>query len=237
MRPAPPTGLSLQDAVAAPNYITPSGYRRLVEELVFLATEERPKVVREVSDAAAEGDRSENAAYIYGKRRLREIDRRMRFLSVRLRDVQVVDARGRESDRVFFGAHVTIEDEDGEQSTYQIVGVDEVDVKAGRISWQSPVGRALLGKRLDDAISVSWHAGQREITIVEVDYDPETTESVRSLAAQVVDVPDEDAEGSGDVEPPTPVRKTPSKKAPGRSAPSHKGRAASRASKTRGRRS
>jgi transcription elongation factor GreB len=159
--------------VADKNYITPGGYKRLVDELSELATVERPRVVREVADAAAEGDRSENAAYIYGKRRLREIDRRMRFLTVRLRNVQVVDARGRSSDRVFFGAHVTIEDEDGESATYQIVGVDEFDVNAGKISWQSPVGRALLGKRVDDTAIVRMDERQRELTVVEIEYEPE----------------------------------------------------------------
>src|SRR5258708_8191266 len=113
--------------MAEKNYITPSGYKRLVDELTHLATVERPRVVREVSDAAAEGDRSENAAYIYGKRRLREIDRRMGFLSRRLKYVAVVDNKESRGDRVFFGARVEVEDEDsGEVLRYHIVGVDEV---------------------------------------------------------------------------------------------------------------
>jgi len=152
------------------NYITPTGYRRLVDELTELATVERPKVVREVSDAAAEGDRSENAAYIYGKRRLREIDRRMGFLQRRLKDVAVVDPSRSPTDRVFFGATVEVEDDDGQTRRYQIVGVDEVDAANGRISWKSPVGRALLGKRVDDTVTVRWHAGERELTIVEIRY-------------------------------------------------------------------
>ncbi len=154
------------------NYITPGGYRRLVDELTQLATVERPKVVREVADAAAEGDRSENAASIYGKRRLREIDRRMGFLTRRLKIVHVVHPEGQRKDRVFFGATVELEDDaSGDSLTYQIVGVDEVDVPAGRISWQSPVGRALLGKKVDDTVKVVWHAGKRSLTIVDIRYE------------------------------------------------------------------
>ncbi len=155
------------------NYITPRGYRRLVDELTGLATIERPKVVREVADAAAEGDRSENAAYIYGKRRLREIDRRMRFITRRLRNVVVVDNREQRSGRVFFGATVVVEDEAGAELTYSIVGVDEVEAAQGRISWKSPVGRALLGKAEGDTVSVKWHAGHRRLTIVEIRYGTE----------------------------------------------------------------
>jgi transcription elongation factor GreB len=158
--------------VSEKNYITPAGYKRLVDELTELATVERPKVVREVSDAAAEGDRSENAAYIYGKRRLREIDRRMGFLQRRLKDVVVVKPEEARRDRVFFGAFVAVEDDDGEEHTYQIVGVDEVEAERGRISWKSPVGKALLGKRVDDTVMVRWHAGQRELTIVSIAYTP-----------------------------------------------------------------
>jgi transcription elongation factor GreB len=158
--------------VAEKNYITPSGYKRLVDELTQLATVERPKVVREVSDAAAEGDRSENAAYIYGKRRLREIDRRMGFLTRRLKIIHVVKSAEQRKDKVFFGAFVEVEDDDsGEALTFQIVGVDEVDAGAGRISWQSPVGRALLGKEVDDTVKVKWHAGSRKLTIVDIRYD------------------------------------------------------------------
>jgi len=158
------------------NYITPRGIKALVDELTHLGTKERPKVCREVSDAAAEGDRSENAAYIYGKRRLREIDRRMGFLSRRLRNVVVVDATEQRHDRAFFGAYVEVEDEDsGEALKLQIVGVDEVDAHAGRISWQSPVGKALLGKKIDDSVHVRWQSGKlsgkRSLTIVGIHYD------------------------------------------------------------------
>jgi transcription elongation factor GreB len=160
--------------VAEKNYITPGGYKRLVDELTYLATVERPRVVREVSDAAAEGDRSENAAYIYGKRRLREIDRRMGFLQRRLENVQVVKPEQQDEQlkqSVRFGAFVTIEDEEGEEHVYQIVGVDEVEAKRGKISWKSPVGRALLGKKIDDEVRVKWHAGQRELTVVDITYE------------------------------------------------------------------
>jgi transcription elongation factor GreB len=158
--------------VTQKNYITREGYKRLVDELTHLATVERPKVVREVSDAAAEGDRSENAAYIYGKRRLREIDRRMGFLQRRLKDVQIVEPKAEQKGRVFFGATVEVEDEDsGESLSFRIVGVDESDPKSGDISWQSPVGKALLGKRVGDSVKVKWHAGSRELTITEISYD------------------------------------------------------------------
>ena len=157
--------------MATKNYITRVGYKNLVDELTQLATVERPKVVREVSDAAAEGDRSENAAYIYGKRRLREIDRRMGFLQRRLEHMQVVKAEEQQKDRVRFGAFVTIEDEEGDERVYQIVGVDEVDAGHGKISWKSPVGRALLGKEVDDEVKVRWDAGERELVIVDIRYD------------------------------------------------------------------
>jgi transcription elongation factor GreB len=162
--------------MAEKNYITPEGYKRLVDELTELATVERPKVVREVSDAAAEGDRSENAAYIYGKRRLREIDRRMGFLQRRLEHVQVVKSEEQQKDRVRFGAWVTVEDEEGEERVWRIVGVDEVDAKGGHISWKSPVGRALLGKHVDDEVKVRWDAPgktvERELVVLGISYEP-----------------------------------------------------------------
>ena len=154
-----------------PNYITPTGYKRLADELTFLHTKKRPEVVSALADAAAEGDRSENAEYIYRKRQLRDIDRRMRFLSKRLDDVRIVDPRAQpHRDRVFFGATVRVEGADGEEATYRIVGVDETDGAAGDISWQSPVGRALLGKSIGDTVTVRWHAGLRELTVAEIDY-------------------------------------------------------------------
>ncbi len=177
--------------MATKNYITPLGWRVLIDELTELITVERPRVVREVSDAAAEGDRSENAAYIYGKRRLREIDRRAGFLQRRLALAEVVDGRKQSRARVFFGALVEIEDEAGETLQYQVVGVDEVDAKAGRISWESPVGRALLGKAVGDSVRVQWHAGERELEIVSIDYrdDPPPGDSaaVRALLEEGLD--------------------------------------------------
>jgi len=155
---------------AEKNYITRVGHRRLTEEFDFLRGKKRPEVVGALADAAAEGDRSENAEYIYRKKQLREIDRRLRFLAKRLDIAVIVDpTEQKRRDRVFFGATVTIEDDEGKTATYRIVGADET-VAAGDISWRSPVGRALLGKALGDTVSVTWHAGMRELTIAEIDY-------------------------------------------------------------------
>ncbi|MRG91866.1 transcription elongation factor GreB [Polyangium spumosum] len=153
-----------------PNYITPEGARRLSEELGRLRSVDRPRIVQEVADAAAQGDRSENAEYIYGKRKLREIDRRMHYLTKRLESAVVVDPKEQKGDKVFFGAAVEVEDEDGKRHTYRIVGEDEIDSKAGRISWKSPVGRALLGKRPGDVVTVRRPAGDIEMEIVSVKY-------------------------------------------------------------------
>ena len=168
----------------AKNYITPRGWRAIIDELTQLLVTERPRVVREVSDAAAEGDRSENAAYIYGKRRLREIDRRAGFLQRRLDLVEVVDGRKQSRERVFFGALVDVEDEEGAAIRYQIVGVDEVDAKAGKVSWVSPIGQAILGKRVGDTVSVKWHAGARELVVEAIDYlnDPPPGDSAELRA-------------------------------------------------------
>src|SRR2546421_4521799 len=153
------------------NYIRPDGYRRLADELEFLRHKKRPEVVSALSDAAAEGDRSENAEYIYRKRQLREIDRRLRFLAKRLDVALVVDPREqRRRDRVFFGATVGVEDDEGARHVYRIVGVDEVEGASGVISWRSPVGSALLGKTIGDTVTVRWHAGTREITVVSIEY-------------------------------------------------------------------
>lgn len=178
VRIAPPRRPSYAPAVAdkekkpaETNYITPAGFKRLADELTFLRTKKRPEVVGALADAAAEGDRSENAEYIYRKRQLREVDKRLRFLSKRLDDVQIVDpATQPRRDRVFFGATVTVEDEEGETATYRIVGVDETDGAAGDISWKSPVGRALLGKSEGDTVTARWHAGLRELTIAKIVY-------------------------------------------------------------------
>jgi transcription elongation factor GreB len=155
-------------------YITAEGAKKLRAELDQLWTVERPRVTQEVSDAAAQGDRSENAEYIYGKRRLREIDRRVRFLSKRLEEITVVSESPTHPDRVFFGAYVTVEDDAGQPHTYRIVGGDESDVDKGWISIDSPVARACLGKRCDDTVTVRAPRGEVEYTITEVTYDAPT---------------------------------------------------------------
>jgi transcription elongation factor GreB len=152
------------------SYITPDGAKKLRAELDQLWTVERPRVTQEVADAAAQGDRSENAEYIYGKRRLREIDRRVRFLSKRLDDVIVVNEPPTDPSRVFFGAWVTLEDEDGHEVTYRIVGPDESDVDQGWISMEAPVAKALLGKRDGDEVTVRRPKGDITYAIVGVRY-------------------------------------------------------------------
>jgi transcription elongation factor GreB len=152
-----------------PNYITPEGAKKLARELDQLKTQDRPKIVEEVSVAAAEGDRSENASYIYGKKKLREIDRRIRFLTKRLEAARVITEM-HDGDMVFFGAFVTVEDEAGAKREYRIVGEDEVDPKAGRISWRSPLGRALLKKTAGDVVTVQRPAGAVEFTLIAVRY-------------------------------------------------------------------
>jgi len=136
-----------------------------------LWSDERPRVTREVSAAAAQGDRSENAEYIYGKKRLREIDSRLEFLNKRLDEVSVIEPRDRGDGRVYFGAWVRISDEAGEQSLYQLVGPDEFDVQSGRISMDSPVGRALLRKEVGDEVSVRLPNGDVVFEILEVRYE------------------------------------------------------------------
>ena len=155
----------------AKHYITPEGAKKLRAELDHLWTVERPRVPQEVADAAAQGDRSENAEYIYGKRRLREIDRRVRFLSKRLDDIVVVNEAPSDARRVFFGAYVTVEDEEGEQVEYRIVGPDESDVDKKWISMEAPVAKALMGKRLDDEVTVARPKGNIAYTIVKIRYE------------------------------------------------------------------
>ena len=156
---------------SGPAYITREGAAALRSELAQLWTKERPRVTQEVADAAAQGDRSENAEYIYGKKRLREIDRRVRFLSKRLDVVKVVVEPPDDPDRAFFGAYVTIEDDsDGVARTYRIVGADESHVERGFISIDSPVARALLGKRAGDAVIVKVPRGDLEYTVTKVEY-------------------------------------------------------------------
>ena len=154
------------------NYITPAGHARLRDELEHLVKRERPHVVEVVAWAASNGDRSENGDYIYGKRRLREIDRRIRFLTKRIENAEVVDPlRQGNNDQIFFGARVTIAEADGVENTYTIVGVDETDVAQGRISWISPLARALIKAREGDSIRFQSPVGVREIDILEVSYE------------------------------------------------------------------
>jgi transcription elongation factor GreB len=152
------------------NYITPEGAKRLQEELAHLRSKERPKVVQEVADAAAQGDRSENAEYIYGKKRLREIDRRMHFLTKRLESAVVVEPRTDGAERIFFGARVEVEDEDGVKAVYRIVGEDEIDLKRGHISYKSPLGRTLLKRTKGETVVFVRPSGEIELTIVAVTY-------------------------------------------------------------------
>ena len=162
---------SLQLPPGTRNYITPSGQTRLRTELEQLLRVDRPQVVEVVHWAASNGDRSENGDYIYGKRRLREIDRRIRFLTRRLDLAEVVDpARQSNVEQVFFGATVTLEDEQGVEQTYQIVGVDETDLSRGRLSWISPLARALLKARAGDLVRFQSPAGWREVEIVGIAY-------------------------------------------------------------------
>ncbi|MBF0362224.1 MAG: transcription elongation factor GreB [Oligoflexia bacterium] len=164
------------------NYITKSGYQKLQSELDNLLKIERPQITKVIALAAANGDRSENADYIYGKRRLREIDRRINFLQGRLNIAVVVDKQENQNNdqsnnnfdfnKVQFGATVTVmsEDDGGVEKTYTIVGVDEVDINKGRISWKSPLGNSLMGKQESDVVSFNTPNGKKELEIIEIKY-------------------------------------------------------------------
>lgn len=163
------------EAIALPkgtkNYLTKAGYQALREELLHLMNTERPEVVQVVSWAASNGDRSENGDYIYGKKRLREIDRRMRFLTKRLEIAEVVDPSQQPTrDRVFFGATVVYADQEGEEFRVTIVGVDEADPLNGKISWISPVARALIKAEEGEVVSLRTPAGIQELDILEISY-------------------------------------------------------------------
>lgn len=153
-------------------YITPQGAQRLREELDHLWRVKRPQVTQAVSEAAAQGDRSENAEYIYGKKQLREIDRRIRFLQKRLDVLKIVDRPPSDTSRVYFGAWVRLESETGDMVEYRIVGPDESDINKGLISIDSPLARALLKKTMDDEVTVSLPRGQTVYTVLEVRYAP-----------------------------------------------------------------
>jgi transcription elongation factor GreB len=161
---APPAGVR--------NYITPEGHARLRAELRELTRVERPKVVEIVSWAAGNGDRSENGDYIYGKRRLREIDRRIRYLLKRLEIAELVDpAEQRNRDRVFFGATVTYEDSKGEERTVRIVGIDEARIEHGEVSWISPIARALMRAQEGDLLELRTPAGPETIEVIRIAYE------------------------------------------------------------------
>ena len=152
------------------NYVTPAGYARMKAELKHLLDVERPEVVGIVHWAASNGDRSENGDYIYGKKRLREIDRRIRFLIQRLEIAEVVDSRSGEQDQVFFGATVSVRDSAGRARSVSIVGMDEVDPARGRVSWISPIAKALLKSRVGDSVTLRSPAGAEELEVQEIRY-------------------------------------------------------------------
>lgn len=154
-----------------PNYITPAGWRSLKDELYRLVNKERPEIVQIVNWAASNGDRSENGDYLYGKRRMREIDRRIRFLTKRLEAAQVVDPETREAtDQIFFGATVTLLRGNGSEQTVKIVGIDEIDTAKNKISWISPLARCLIKAREGDEVSLNTPEGREDIEILEVAY-------------------------------------------------------------------
>lgn len=159
--------------IPASKYITVEGYHKLNDELQYLWKEKRPVVTQAVQEAAAQGDRSENAEYIYGKKQLREIDRRVRFLSKRLDDMTVVDRVPEDQSRVFFGAWVELENEAGDTETYRLVGPDETDAARGYISIDAPLARALLKKQVDDEVEVRTPAGERCLFINRIWYHEE----------------------------------------------------------------
>jgi len=166
-RPPPPV---------SSKYITPEGKQRLEEELEFLWRKKRPEVTRALSAAAAEGDRSENAEYIYRKKQLREIDARVRFLRKRLENMKVVGGVPDDTSRVFFGAWVTVEDDAGDEILYRVVGPDETDFQKEFISMDSPIGKALMGKSLDAEVEVETPQGKKILYIVDIEYKTQNTQ-------------------------------------------------------------
>jgi transcription elongation factor GreB len=151
--------------------MTPAGHKNLVDELEQLIKNERPEVTKLIQWAASNGDRSENADYLYGKRRLREIDRRIRFLSQRLDSAVIVDPAKIKSDKIQFGARVEVMDEEGNKKSFTIVGVDEVDTARQRISWQSPIGKNLIGKSVGDEVLVKVPAGDLIFEVISINYN------------------------------------------------------------------
>ena len=148
------------------NLITPQGYDKLYSELRHLADNERPQLLEEIAAAAAQGDRSENAEYIYGRKRLREVDKRINFLKSRLERAKIIDPKLQRSEKIDFGATVTIADDEGRHKSWSIVGEDEAEPSAGKISWKSPLGRALLNKNMDDFLEVETPRGIMEFRVI-----------------------------------------------------------------------
>jgi transcription elongation factor GreB len=160
----------LPPELAGKNYMTPAGFKRMQDELQTIVRKTRPEVTQIVSWAAGNGDRSENGDYLYGKKKLRELDRRIRFLSKRLDAAEVIDPLKVKSDQILFGATVTFEDQDGIQKTYSIVGVDESDISKGRISWVSPLANSLLKAREGDVVTFYSPKGKQELEVIKVEY-------------------------------------------------------------------
>lgn len=152
------------------NYITPPGFEKLRREYTDLLNIERPKVVEVVSWAASNGDRSENADYQYGKRKLREIDKRIYFLKTRLESAEVIDPIKQKTDKIVFGATVSLQNDEGLEVTYQIVGEDEIDIKQKKISWKSPIARAIIGKSIGDDVRVIKPSGEESMQIIDIQY-------------------------------------------------------------------
>ena len=150
--------------------MTRTGYDKLTAEYTTLLEEVRPKVVQGVADAAAEGDRSENAEYIYGKKRLREIDKKLRYLTGLMKDVEIIDPENIRSDRVEFGATVSLLVDDSEEKKWKIVGVGEADVNEGTISWHSPIAKAILGKKVGDFVVIHRPAGEVEVEVLAIEF-------------------------------------------------------------------
>ena len=157
---------------AMSNYLTEEGEARLKQELTYLWKEERPRITQSVTEAAAQGDRSENAEYTYGKKRLREIDRRVRYLSKRLESATVVSSAPDDTSKIYFGAWVSVEDDDGHCQEYRIVGPDEIGDQPGYISMDAPLGRALLGKQVDSEVVITAPDRERTYTVCAIRYKP-----------------------------------------------------------------
>ena len=163
--------MSTEKPIRAPRYITPEGFRRIAEEHDRIWTVSRPRVLAEVAAAAAHGDRSDNAEYLYGKKKLRELDRRLRELSERMDSLTVIAPSPHPSRRAYFGAWVTVEQDDGEERRYRLVGPDELDAAAGLISVNGPLGLALLGKRVGDVVVVQRPVGRTEVTVLAIGWE------------------------------------------------------------------